>query len=263
MSFEERLIEYYNSGYENKRLRTDNAHSIEYLTSVHYFNKLFPKKAKILDCCAGGGIYSYYLAEKGYSVTVSDLSPRNIDTIKSNRKSKLFDEILRLNVLDMSCFEDDSFDIVLCMGAFYHLKNRDERSKCISECLRVLKNGGLFVLSYINRNPCVLYQFWQKPKNIKDQAEIIETGDNNLFYAVDFDEIDSVVDEFGLEKIKNIGVDGSAYPLHKKINSLNKKHFNDFFDYHLSVCEQPSIIGNSMHGLLFAKKENRKCMESI
>ena len=74
----------------------------------------------------------------------------------------------------------------------------------------------------------VLYQFWQQPKNIAMQTELIKTGDNNLFYAVDFDEIEKVVEEFNLIKIKNIGVDGSAYPLQKKINSLNKKQFNEF-----------------------------------
>ncbi len=84
---------------------------------------------------------------------------------------------------------------------------------------------------------------------------MIKTGDNNLFYAVDFDEIEKVVEEFNLIKIKNIGVDGSAYPLQKKINSLNKKQFNEFLNYHFSVCEEPSIIGNSMHGLLIAGKD--------
>ncbi len=54
----------------------------------------------------------------------------------------------------MSVFESESFDAVLCMGAFYHLKSKEERRQCIAECLRVLKKGGIFILAYINRNPC-------------------------------------------------------------------------------------------------------------
>lgn len=256
MTFEEKLIEYYASGYEGKRLKKDKYHSIEYLTTVRYLDKLLPEEGRVLDCCAGGGTYSFYLAERGYSVTAADLSPKNIEIIKSNKQSGMLDDVRDLNVLDMSCFADNSFDVVLCMGAFYHLKSAEERQRCIAECLRVLKDGGVFVLAYINRNPCVLYQFWQQPKNIKAQAELIKTGDNGLFYAADFDEIERIVTDFNLTKIKNIGVDGSAYPLQKKINSLSKARFADFLEYHFSVCEQESIIGNSMHGLLFARKDN-------
>ena len=254
MNFSEKLQEYYSSGYEKARLTSDKAHSIEFLTTVHYLDEILPSNSKVLDCCAGGGIYSYYLAEKGFQVTVADLSAYNVKTIKADKNSELLDGVYNLNVLDMSVFENESFDVVLCMGAFYHLKTEEERKKCVAECLRVLKKGGLFVLAYINRNPCVLYQFWQEPKNIAKQTELIKTGDNNMFYAVDFDEIDKVVEEFNLTKIKNIGVDGSIYPLQKKINSLTKKRFYDFLNYHFLVCEEPSIIGNSMHGLLIARK---------
>ena len=187
MNFEEKLIAYYASGYEKKRLKKDKYHSIEYLTTVRYFDMVLPKKGKVLDCCAGGGAYSFYLADRGYSVTATDLSPKNIEIIKANKKSSKLDNVMQLNALDMSCFEDSSFDVVLCMGAFYHLKSAEERKQCVNECLRVLKDGGVFVLAYINRNPCVLYQFCQQPKKIKAQANLIKTGDNGLFYAVDFD----------------------------------------------------------------------------
>ncbi|MCH5317467.1 MAG: class I SAM-dependent methyltransferase [Eubacterium sp.] len=256
MKFEEKLIKYYSSGYEGKRLQKDKYHSIEYLTTVRYLDRLLPDSGKVLDCCAGGGVYSYYLADRGYNVTAADLSPKNIEIIKANKKSSILDDIQILNVLNLSCFEGKTFDVVLCMGALYHLKRSEERRECVKECLRVLKDDGIFILAYINRNPCVLYQFWQQPKNIKAQAELIKTGDNGLFYASDFDEIDKIVTDFNLAKIKNIGADGSAYPLQRKINSLNKAQFADFLEYHFAVCEQPSIIGNSMHGLLFARKEN-------
>lgn len=255
MNFSEKLQEYYSSGYEKTRLASDQAHSIEFLTTVHYFDEFLPEKSRVLDCCAGGGIYSYYLAEKGFQVTTADLSHDNVEIIKANKNSELLNGIHNLNVLDMAVFDDESFDVVLCMGAFYHLKSAEERLNCVAECLRVLKKSGIFVLAYINRNPCVLYQFFQQPKNIAKQAELIQTGDNNLFYAVDFDEIEQVVQKFNLTKIKNIGVDGSAYPLQKKINSLNRKRFNEFMRYHFSVCEEPSVIGNSMHGLLIAGKD--------
>lgn len=44
-----------------------------------------------------------------------------------------------LDATDMSIFEDESFDVVLNMGPFYHLVDISDREKCIRESLRVLK----------------------------------------------------------------------------------------------------------------------------
>ena len=41
------------------------------------------------------------------------------------------------------------FDVVLCMGAFYHLDEK-KRYKAMEQCLRLLKNGGILVITYIN-----------------------------------------------------------------------------------------------------------------
>lgn len=254
MNTQKKLIRYYASGYENYRLHQDNTRQIEYLTTIHYFDELLPKGTAVLDCCAGCGVYSFYLAEKGFKVTATDLTPSNIKDIKSNEKFHLLHDAKVLNVLDMHCFADESFDIVLCMGAYYHLLDAEDRKTCVSECLRVLKKNGILVLAYINRNATVLYRFLQNPKEIQKLQGILKTGHNDLFYNAAFDEIKNLTEKFGLTKIKNIGVDGAAYPLQKQINSLSKKQFQAYMQYHLSVCEEPSITGNSMHGLLFAQK---------
>ena len=41
------------------------------------------------------------------------------------------------------------------------------------------------------------------------------------------------------------------------LRAVYKKGFEDFVTYHFSVCEEPSVIGNSMHGLLIARKDNK------
>ncbi|HET7725435.1 MAG TPA: methyltransferase domain-containing protein, partial [Propionibacteriaceae bacterium] len=44
-----------------------------------------------------------------------------------------------------------TFDVVLVMGALYHLQDRDDRLTCLREAHRVLKPGGALVASYISR----------------------------------------------------------------------------------------------------------------
>ena len=85
-------------------------------------------------------------------ITTTDITPRHIDIINQALKNKSYDmDTAVLDATDMSCFADDSFDVVLNMGPFYHLTTEKQRKKCMKECLRVLKKGGLLVTAYIPR----------------------------------------------------------------------------------------------------------------
>jgi len=69
----EKVIQYYENYDEDGRFFRDNAHMIEYLTTIHYFDRLFIPGSQILDACAGTGRYSFYLANQGHNVTACDL----------------------------------------------------------------------------------------------------------------------------------------------------------------------------------------------
>lgn len=95
---------------------------MEYLTTIKYLDKICPKQVKLLDACAGTGAYCLYLAEKGHVVTAGDIAPSNVSIIEEKqRKNSILHDIYTGNVLNMSQFEDANFDIVLCLGAIYHL----------------------------------------------------------------------------------------------------------------------------------------------
>ena len=114
--------EFYQNQYdEEARLFRDNANMVEYLTTVHFLDKFIPSGSDILDACAGCGAYAFYLAEKGHKVTAGDFSPRHVEAMKANQKAHMLADIRANNALDMGDFADGSFDVVLCMGALYHL----------------------------------------------------------------------------------------------------------------------------------------------
>lgn len=108
------VVDSYENYKEENRLTTNNARKIEFVTTTRVLDEIIGTKSKILGCVAGTGIYAFWLADKGHDVTATD----------------------------MSCFADDSFDIVLNMGPFYHLITEEQREKCMKECLRVLRKGG-------------------------------------------------------------------------------------------------------------------------
>ena len=125
------VVESYENYREEERLSTNNARRIEFITTVRALDELIVGKKKILDCAAGTGVYAFYLADSGHEVTATDITPRHIEVIKEIVKDKTYEMDARvLDATDMSVFEDETFDVVLNMGPFYHLINEEDRKKC-------------------------------------------------------------------------------------------------------------------------------------
>jgi ubiquinone/menaquinone biosynthesis C-methylase UbiE len=106
---------------------------------------LFPDVAgkKILDAACGPGKYAEILMAAGAHVEGFDISPAMVALAKERNNGKgnfwihnLADPLPMLN--------DESFDIVLCALAIHYLPSWEV---CIKEFCRVLKPGGLLIIS--------------------------------------------------------------------------------------------------------------------
>jgi len=245
---------FYENYEEGKRLSRDNAHKIEFLTTVHYLDKFLPKGSRILDACAGEGDYAFYLADRGYKVIACDLTPKHIDSIKANPQANKLVGAEVANVLDLSRFDDGSFDVVLCMGALYHLFDPTEREKCIAECLRVLKSGGIFAFAYINRYGVFMSEFYRQRIPLDILTEMTKTGRIDVFYCMDFEEAQTLASKFPLDKIADVNIDGLNYILTERLNAATDEEFAAYMEYHLATCEQPAILSFGSHGLWIGKK---------
>lgn len=253
MKFSE-LESFYASCNEENRLSLDQAHSIEFITTIQYLKKHLPPNCSVLDCCAGCGAYAFSLAEDGYQVTAGDLVKEHVDLLNHKNTNGLLKSVYQGNVLELSNFADGSFDSVLCMGALYHLQEEAMREACVAECLRVLKSGGIFIFAYINRNAVYINHFKNKLSDIAHREYIRRTGVNGMFYAMGFNEQNELANKFSLEKITDVGVDGLIYPLFDELNTASPEEFNAYLNYHLATCEEASLIGHSSHGLWIGKK---------
>jgi len=173
------VVDSYENYKEENRLTTNNARKIEFITTTRIMDELISANSKILDCAAGTGVYAFYLADKGHEVTATDITPRHIEVINNTLKDKSYKmNTAVLDATDMSMFEDESFDVVLNMGPFYHLLTEEQRSRCMSESLRVLKKGGLIFTAYIPRFYVFQYVAMSDSKylDLRLAKQIIETG---------------------------------------------------------------------------------------
>jgi ubiquinone/menaquinone biosynthesis C-methylase UbiE len=258
------IINYYNGYDEEIRLERDNLHRIEYITSTYFLDKVIKPGSRILDVAAGTGKYAFYFANKGFSVTARDVVPRFVECMKEKQKGSSVDmDILLGDARDLSMFEANSFDVVLCMGPYYHLKEDKDRLKVIEECLRVLKKDGVIVSAYINRYAAYMAEVKDMNDLVREKElleDIISKGlssreKTKAFYFSYPKEIEDLMAYNNVEKIYNIGADGIGYLLSSKIKDMNEEEYGYWLKYHIKSCESESLIGYSLHGLYIGRKK--------
>lgn len=260
MKIEEKSVEaFYNTINEEERLKRQNVNQIEFLTTTHFLDKYINKNAALLDACAGAGIYSFYFAEKGNRVYCGDLVEKNIDYIKNNtEENKLLEDIFVGSILDLSRFEDESFDVVLNLGSYYHLMDSDLRKKSLEESLRVLKKGGIYALSYINKMANIIKYRDMFVDNFSLLTTYLEDGfhsENQIFFASDPLSVEKELQNAGVDLLANIATDGMKFIIRDTVNAMTKEAFDQWLAFHLKTCTDSSILGMSEHGLVIGKKK--------
>lgn len=261
------LIDYYEHYKEEDRITTNNARKIEFLTTVKQFEKIFQGEYSILDCAAGTGAYAFYLADRGHRLTATDITPRHIAYIKEYLKQKPYNmETKVLDATDMECFSNETFDVVLNMGPFYHLISEKLRHKCLKESLRVLKKGGYLAIAYIPRLYINQMIVMEDDKYLDSQllTQIRNTGilrheDPKCFwtdtYYSSYDEMQRLYINNNLDIITHFAQDGLAPLFNKIVDQWSYEQFNTWFQYHLSVCSDRAMIDMSNHALIVGQKK--------
>lgn len=254
------IIDKYSEYDEDKRLVMDRGHNVEYLTTMRYIQKFLKPGAKILEIGAATGRYSLALAKMGYDVTAVDLVPMHVDIMKSKSHQLKNFKCMVADALDLSMFEDNTFDMVLNFGPMYHLFHKKDKNKAVDETVRVAKKNGIcmfaylacasFVTGYGLNNQCVkrLYLMMDKTGRVKDVPEEVFTA----FYIEDFKKL---MAKTQTKYITNVAADGIAYAMCDKIEQLSKEDYDAFLKWHFMTCERPDQQGYSSHLLYICKKK--------
>ncbi|WP_160675952.1 class I SAM-dependent methyltransferase [Clostridium sp. C8-1-8] len=253
------LEKYYNKFCEDKRL-TRRHGQVEYITSMKYIHDYLEnnRAAKILDVGAGTGRYSVQLAEEGYDVTAIELVKHNLGVLKSKGSTV---KAMQGTALDLSRFEENTFDVTLVFGPMYHLYKFEDKVKALEEAKRVTKVGGIILVAYcMNEYSIITYGF--KENNIlksiengkvnKDFHVVAEPED--LYDYVRIEDIDKINEAAGIQRLKLVAADGPANYMRPILNAMDEDTFKVFIEYHLSTCERPDLLGASAHTLDILRK---------
>lgn len=253
------LKDYYSTGVEDKRLQADKAHQVEFLTTTRYIDKYLKPNDKILEVGAGTGAYSIYYAEKGYEVNSLELVPENINILKSKITKDMNINVTEGTALDLSCYEDNTFDMTLVLGPLYHLYTEEDKKKAIEEALRVTKTNGYLYIAYLT-NDSVMLSYGLKKRHLLDKGLFDENykfydKPEEIFTTFNIDEFNKLMDNYPIENTTTVATDGLNSILRDYVNVLDDEEFKVWLDYHYKSCEKKDLIGYSSHALYIGKKK--------
>ncbi|MCW4027755.1 MAG: class I SAM-dependent methyltransferase, partial [Candidatus Bathyarchaeota archaeon] len=105
---------------EWERLVKHPYHRLEFDTTMHFLKKYLPKKDLVLDAGGGPGRYTIEPAKLEYDIILLDLAPKLLEIAteqikKANVESKV-KQIIEGSIDNLSMFEDDTFDALICFG---------------------------------------------------------------------------------------------------------------------------------------------------
>ncbi len=256
---------------EWKRLAQDPFHKLEFDTTIKFLKKYLPKKALILDAGSGPGRYSIELAKMGHDVVLLDLVPEHLEIAKKKiKKEKVqtnIKDIVEGSITDLSKFNDNSFDVVLCLGGpLSHVCPESERQKAISELIRVAKKNAFIFVSVMSKYGVLLATPLGWPQEVsykKHFKNVVHEGEDYMWrgdgYCHFFTsiELESLFAKRNVSIIEKVGLEG----LNVNIEATNKfakeypKAWKNWLEIHNEICTDPVVVDLSGHMMIIVKKK--------
>jgi len=267
------LQEYYDNFTEGERLFTGLG-QLEFERTKLILNRFLPNQpAKILDIGGATGVYSSWLARKGYQVHLIDQSEKLVQQARHASQNQPDAPISSFTIGDARSLDypTKSIDVVLLFGPLYHLTEQEERYQALNEAFRVLKRGGILFAAAISRFASAIDGFLSGFINDPVFTEIVKRDlidghhrnpTDNLIYFTDAyfhrpADLKKEVESVGFKDVKVFPVEGIGALVTKFEEVWKNEELKDYLlcVIHLTEKEE-DIIGISPHLLSVGLKTN-------
>ncbi|MBQ8749800.1 MAG: class I SAM-dependent methyltransferase [Clostridia bacterium] len=253
------IVNHYTANYNEDDRFNSRSTRLEYLTTMKYIKEYAKKGCKVLEVGAGTGAYSVELAKSGFDITAVELVPKNVEVMK--QKADGLDNIkcLQGDALDLSTFQDNTFDVVLNLGPMYHLYTQDDKDRAIKESVRVCKENGICIFAYLTHS-AIVWAFGVR-KNSMDallkamdkDGRIIDTPEE-VFSSYFIEDFNKQFDNMPTTFLKNVATDSIANNMREYIDLMSEEDYNKLINWHFATCERLDQQGLSSHMIYICKK---------
>jgi len=273
----DRIRAYYATGGEYRRLHDDDGW-FEFERTLSLIERTLPPPASILDLGAGPGRYTIALAQRGYRVTLMDLSPEHVEEahkhIMNAGVGSSVDACLVGDAAHLETYPLPHFDAVLCAGPLYHVGSLDELAHVAQQVGRVTKPKGVIFAAFIPRAtgvsgliaraashpdhtpPGTLTQAW-------DTGRFVNTAEDafgEAFFAEPND-VQRAFEASGWITETLASLRGLAAPYGTALRQL-KHHHPTLYDEVVTLVDQsaerPDIISMGWHALYIGRRDHRR-----
>jgi S-adenosylmethionine-dependent methyltransferase len=244
-------------------------HRTEFAVTLRALHEHLPAPpAHVLDCGGGPGRYSIELAQRGYEVTLFDLSPEclRLAQSKAQEAGVRLAGIEQGTATDLARFSEGAFDAVLLMGPLYHLLQEHERLQALSQARRVLTPGGMLFASFLSRYAALRWAAANEPGHLLKEPQEAESmltrgilppraeATGFFAYFAHPTEVRPLMARAGFEVITVLGVEGLVSMIEVGVNALSGDEWNAWVELNYRVADDPSLHGGVEHLLAIARK---------
>lgn len=242
-------------------------HRIEFDITKMYLDKYISNEnLEIFDIGGGPGRYSFYLASKGHKVTLLDLSQHNIDVAKEKSKELNIEleDYIKGNALELDNI-NKKFDVILLMGPLYHLIKETDRKKSIENAIKLLKDDGILISSFISNyapiQDSLLYlRFYGEENDVVELLSYLNDGINNeedgftTAYFASADEAQNLMKNYNLNQLAFAGVENILGCKEREILALPEEDIKKWVELGFNLSQDKSLYGTSQHYLYIGRK---------
>jgi SAM-dependent methyltransferase len=266
----EKIKFFYSNEMEKDRLEQE-LFKLEGIRTKEIIKRFLSKDSMdIADIGGAAGFYAFWLQAMGHRVSLMDLSPRNIELANAHsQQTGIKLKACQTGDATQLDLAEGQFDLVLLLGPLYHLIDKQERVKALSEAKRILKPGG-FVLAAIISRYASLFDGFKRDLIVDDQFDKMliddlatgihqnKTNNPEYFTTAYFhtpDEIKKEVAGSGLHFEKLIAVESFGWIIDNISEKAGDKSYMNKLTSFINLVEtNDDLIAMSQHIIAVAQK---------
>jgi 2-polyprenyl-3-methyl-5-hydroxy-6-metoxy-1,4-benzoquinol methylase len=252
------------------RLTKTPVDEVSLFIHTHYLMKHISKGDRVLEVGAGAGRFTQILAGLDTQITVADISRVQLDLNKRFALQYKFAQAVvswqQVDICEMTCFEPGSYDCVVAYGGPLSYA-MDQRDLALSECLRVLKPGGLLLLSVMSlwgTAHAALNSVLKLPA--ATNQKIIHTGDispttfperkNNFMHMFRASELLKWLEKRGLMVLERSASNCISLTWNEIMTQIrdDTEKWNELLRMELEACAEEGCLDMGTHLVVVVKK---------